>query len=144
MVRIIAAAVAILTLGRQASAEAAGGFVDRCAYQGANLTDGHWLGIYCRNKDTQIFGYNYTWIDLDYCLGNSAGNLISYSKGNFSGSCNNCTIAHDDSTLAMSCVCLDTNKQYRKSTLDLNTTIHDSNGCAGCFDHFGNKTWEGP
>lgn len=37
------------------------GFVEYCAYVGANLTDGHWLGAFCRNNMTSVFGYNYTW-----------------------------------------------------------------------------------
>lgn len=36
-------------------------FVDFCAYKGVNLTDIHWLGAYCRNDMTEVFGYNYTW-----------------------------------------------------------------------------------
>lgn len=35
-------------------------FVDYCAYVGSNLTD-HWLGLFCRNNMTEVFGYNYTW-----------------------------------------------------------------------------------
>ena len=38
-----------------------GGFVSFCAFTGANLTDGHWLGVYCENNDISDFGYNYTW-----------------------------------------------------------------------------------
>ena len=35
-------------------------FVNYCAYVGSNLTD-HWLGLFCRNNMTEVFGYNYTW-----------------------------------------------------------------------------------
>lgn len=36
-------------------------FVDFCAYVGSNFTNGHWLGAYCRNNLTEVFGYNYSW-----------------------------------------------------------------------------------
>lgn len=36
-------------------------FAEYCAYVGANLTDGHWLGAFCRNNMTDVFGFNYTW-----------------------------------------------------------------------------------
>ncbi len=74
-------------------------FIDYCAYVGSNLTDGHWLGAYCRNNMTEVFGYNYTWyahvwpvvgvsgltdrrdrLDLDRCVGNNNSQLIAYDK----------------------------------------------------------------
>jgi hypothetical protein len=36
-------------------------FVDYCGFVGANLTDTHWLGVYCRNNMTDVYGYNWTW-----------------------------------------------------------------------------------
>jgi hypothetical protein len=38
-----------------------GGFVSFCAFTGANLTNNHWLGVYCENNEIQEFGYNYSW-----------------------------------------------------------------------------------
>lgn len=35
-------------------------FVIYCGFVAANLTD-HWLGAFCRNNMTEVFGYNYTW-----------------------------------------------------------------------------------
>jgi hypothetical protein len=37
----------------------ADGFINSCAYPGANLT-GHSLGLFCLNNDGSNFGYNYT------------------------------------------------------------------------------------
>jgi hypothetical protein len=36
-------------------------FIGYCAYVGSSLADGHWLGTFCRNNMTAVFGYNYTW-----------------------------------------------------------------------------------
>ena len=75
-------------------------FVDYCGFVGANLTDTHWLGLFCRNNMTDVYGYNYTWyaplvilvsllvqdtdisgrIDLDFCLGNNGSQLIPYER----------------------------------------------------------------
>lgn len=80
-----------------------GTFDSCCAFSGANLTDNHWLGIYCRNDQTAMFGYNYSWyvsaepnpitmpctatltdirgrIDLDFCVANNGGQLIGLKK----------------------------------------------------------------
>ncbi|KAK3945271.1 hypothetical protein QBC46DRAFT_114677 [Diplogelasinospora grovesii] len=119
-----------------------GGLVNSCAYAGANLTGNHWLGIYCLNNDTAIWGYNYTWINLDNCLANNGGQLISYENGSYSGTCSGCAISHDNTTLHLSCLCWDTNNRQQNSSIDLNTTIYDTNGAAGCFSHMGNLTWE--
>lgn len=60
---LVSTGMAILTVGWANSQENPGiqSFVDFCAYRGVNLTDGHWLGAYCRNSMTDSFGYNYTW-----------------------------------------------------------------------------------
>jgi hypothetical protein len=41
-------------------------FAEYCAVGGANLTDQHWLGLYCRNHMVEIFGYNWTWYFLTF------------------------------------------------------------------------------
>ncbi|KAK4162530.1 hypothetical protein QBC43DRAFT_345858 [Cladorrhinum sp. PSN259] len=118
-----------------------GGFIEFCAYQGANLT-AHSLSMYCQNNNTEIFGYNYTYIDLDFCVGNNGGQLVSWENGSYSGTCTNCTIAIHE-TVDLTCSCWDTNNQHVVSTLDLNTTIFDVDGSAACYTHVSNKTWEG-
>ncbi|KAK4232216.1 hypothetical protein QBC38DRAFT_505955 [Podospora fimiseda] len=118
-----------------------GGFIELCAYQGVNLTD-HFLGMYCLNDHTEIFGFNYTWINLDYCVGNNGGQLVSWENGNYSGTCTNCTIKVNV-TVDLTCSCWDTNNKHVVSTLDLNTTVFDVDGSAACYAHVGNKTWEG-
>ncbi|KAJ4417461.1 hypothetical protein N0V85_001848 [Neurospora sp. IMI 360204] len=55
-----------------------GGFAKNCIFTGASLRDGHWLGCNCLNDDVAIFGYNYTWLDLNFCVGNRNGTLESY------------------------------------------------------------------
>ena len=60
---IIAVILVAFALGFTVSgADQRGGFVDLCAFTGANLTD-HFLGLYCLNDATEVFSYNYTW----YC-----------------------------------------------------------------------------
>ncbi|KAK4128246.1 Cyanovirin-N, partial [Parathielavia appendiculata] len=115
-------------------------FVDYCAYRGVNLTGDHWLGAFCRNDMTAIFGYNYSWIDLDYCVGNNGGQLIPYENGNYSTSCTNCGIDFEMETLVLSCKCIDPDENEATSSLDLNTTIYNYNGSIGCFNHLGDKT----
>lgn len=60
---LVSTGMAIFTVGWANSQETSEiqSFVDFCAYRGVNLTDGHWLGAYCRNNMTDSFGYNYTW-----------------------------------------------------------------------------------
>ncbi|KAK4457898.1 hypothetical protein QBC42DRAFT_187408 [Cladorrhinum samala] len=138
---IIAVILVAFALGFTVSgADQRGGFVDLCAFTGANLTD-HFLGLYCLNDATEVFSYNYTWINLDYCVGNNAGTLVSYENGAYSGTCTNCTIAHD-ATLELTCSCWDMDNHHVTSTLDLNGTIYDADGSAACYAHKGNKTWE--
>ncbi|KAK4188357.1 hypothetical protein QBC35DRAFT_205962 [Podospora australis] len=136
---VIIAALGMFALGWVASGD--GGFVHDCAYAGASLTDNHWLGMYCLNDNVTTWGYNYTWLDLDGCIGNNAGQLFVIENGSYSGTCTNCTIAHD-TTLNLTCSCWDTTGHHIISTLDLNTTVFDFNGSAGCLSHMGNKTWE--
>ncbi|KAK3906844.1 hypothetical protein C8A05DRAFT_11411 [Staphylotrichum tortipilum] len=115
-------------------------FVDFCAYVGSNFTGGHWLGAFCRNNLTEVFGYNYSWIDLDLCVGNNASKLVPYNKGNYSTSCKRCKTSHDKKTLTLTCDCKNSKNGYSKSSLDLNTAIYDDNGSVGCFGHLGNKS----
>ncbi len=98
---LLAAGLALLAASWSSADEAPQiqSFVDYCAYVGSNLTDGHWLGAYCRNNMTEVFGYNYTWsthmwpvdcvpgltdsrgrLDLDRCVGNNNSQLIAYDK----------------------------------------------------------------
>ncbi|KAK4154034.1 hypothetical protein C8A00DRAFT_33210 [Chaetomidium leptoderma] len=143
----LSAGLAISAVGLAASEEPPQiqSFVEFCAYAGANLTDGHWLGAYCRNNMIDEFGYNYTWVDLDFCVGNNGGQLIAYKSGNYSTSCTKCAINHETKTLMLTCDCEHPDKEYSTSSLDLgNNILYDDNGSAGCFDHLGNKTWLGP
>ncbi len=77
-------------------------FIGYCAYGGSYLNDDHWLGTFCRNNMTKVFGYNFTWcvaldgrfrlqvrkltatthgrIDLDHCVGNNGSQLIAYEE----------------------------------------------------------------
>jgi hypothetical protein len=62
MINFILRAASILAfLAGLCVGENTNGFATTCAYQGVNLTDGHWLGSYCRNHLRTVFGYNYTW-----------------------------------------------------------------------------------
>ncbi|KAK3695249.1 hypothetical protein B0T22DRAFT_454799 [Podospora appendiculata] len=138
--------VALALVGGVSSAtpRTSGEFMGFCAFQGAKLADGHWLGAYCL-YDVLTWSYSYTWIDLDHCLANNGGELISWEDGAFSGSCNDCSIANTSTTLHLTCTCWDPEGQKKlASTIDLNTALYDSGGCAGCFSHTGNMSWEGP
>ncbi|KAL2130215.1 hypothetical protein VTI74DRAFT_6733 [Chaetomium olivicolor] len=138
---IISAGLAILTMGAAADGEPeTRSIVEYCAYTGANLTGDHWLGLYCRNDLTAVFGYNYSWIDLDLCVGNSGGQLIPYDSGNYSQSCLNCDLSHEQKTLILTCHCDKIPSGRMTSSLDLNTAIYDDDGATGCFGHLGNKT----
>ncbi|KAK3996466.1 hypothetical protein QBC44DRAFT_304425 [Cladorrhinum sp. PSN332] len=110
--------IAMLAITTSAVVDQKGGFIKLCAYQGANLT-GQFLGMYCRNDHTEIFGYNYTWIDLDYCVGNNGGQLVGWENGTFSGTCTNCTVAAANETLDLTCSCWGTNNKHVVSSLDL-------------------------
>jgi hypothetical protein len=59
----LSAALAVFALSavRSDDAPEIQSFVDYCAYRGVNFTGGHWLGGYCRNDMTAIFGNNYSW-----------------------------------------------------------------------------------
>ncbi|KAK4648701.1 uncharacterized protein QC761_112530 [Podospora bellae-mahoneyi] len=139
---VLTATVLLLGLVFPLLTSGEGGFTHDCAYAGANLTDKHhWIGVYCLNDDVDIYGFNYSMLDLDHCAGNNAGQLVVYENGNYSGSCENCTFIHDKS-LHLSCLCWDMNGGHTNSTLDLNTTLYDSNGAVGCYSFLGNKTWE--
>lgn len=58
IIGVILAALALSFI--VSGADQRGGFVDFCAFTGANLTD-HFLGLYCLNDATEVFSYNYTW-----------------------------------------------------------------------------------
>ncbi|KAK3301164.1 uncharacterized protein B0H64DRAFT_449816 [Chaetomium fimeti] len=95
-------------------------FVGYCAFVGANLTGDHWLGAFCRNNMTSVFGYNYTWIDLDLCVGNNGSQLVPYDNGNYSTSCTDCsTSAKPKETIILTCSCQDLNRHFFNSSLDL-------------------------
>ncbi|KAK4242324.1 hypothetical protein C8A03DRAFT_11419 [Achaetomium macrosporum] len=144
----VSASLAIFTMGRANAGDPPQSqtFAEYCAVGGANLTDQHWLGLYCRNHMVEIFGYNWTWIDLDFCVGNNGGQLATMDNGNYSTSCNNCNATHDfeKKTLFLSCACPNDAQDYIMSSLDLNTTLYEIDGAAGCFNHMGNETWRGP
>lgn len=76
-----------------------GSLANVCGWGGAKLTEGRWLGLYCRNDEIEVYNYNYTWyvprsvvfsgsdlteargrLDLDLCVGNYNGELIPYDK----------------------------------------------------------------
>ena len=46
--------------GSDDDSNASGGFIQKCAYPGANFTS-HYLGVYCLNNDVSVYGYNYSW-----------------------------------------------------------------------------------
>ncbi|KAK0730532.1 hypothetical protein B0H67DRAFT_476245 [Lasiosphaeris hirsuta] len=119
-----------------------GGFASFCAYPGANLT-GQWLGVFCQNDNSAIFGYNYSWLNLDLCVGNNAGQLANFEYGNYSASCRDCSIVSSHS-LYLVCSCTNMQGQLQNSSVDLNTTLFVSDGAASCFNYFGNKSWTGP
>ncbi|KAK1778834.1 hypothetical protein QBC45DRAFT_150446 [Copromyces sp. CBS 386.78] len=121
-----------------------GGYASHCIITGASLHEGHWLGCNCLNDDVAIFGYNYTWLDLNFCVGNRNGALESYDSGNYTTTCRNCRIFNNFRTIFLNCLCPDMAHVLHNSTLDLNTTLYDVDGCAGCYNHMGNKSSDGP
>ncbi|KAH8762535.1 hypothetical protein F5883DRAFT_116825 [Diaporthe sp. PMI_573] len=64
---------------------------ESCAV-GTYVLSGSSLGIYCNTDDYSNWYYDWTSIDLDVCVGNSAGTLIPYPFGNFSSSCGDCNV----------------------------------------------------
>lgn len=50
---LLAAALCRLAAGQ--------GFAYSCNARTAQLADGHWLGMYCLNLNTAMYGYNWTW-----------------------------------------------------------------------------------
>jgi hypothetical protein len=60
---LLSITLAIVAVGRQGDdvPPQIQSFAATCAYNGSNITDDHWLHMYCRNSDVQIFGYNYSW-----------------------------------------------------------------------------------
>ncbi|KAK3496620.1 uncharacterized protein B0T23DRAFT_59871 [Neurospora hispaniola] len=121
-----------------------GGYAIDCIFTGASLREGHWLGCNCLNDDVAILGYNYTWLDLNFCLGNRNGTLESYDTGNYTTTCRDCRILNNYRTIFLNCLCPDMAHVLHNTTLDLNTTLYNVNGCAGCYNHMGNKSWDGP
>ncbi len=70
--------LAALTLAAAALAPAAAAQLDlagSCNVQTAQLAHS-WLGLYCNNLNTASYGYNWTWIDLDWCVANRGGQLV--------------------------------------------------------------------
>ncbi|KAJ4394182.1 hypothetical protein N0V93_003399 [Gnomoniopsis smithogilvyi] len=58
------------------------------------------LGVYCNTDDLDDFAYDWTFIDLNLCIGNNNGSLASSPEGNFSDTCEGCNItwSHVDMT----------------------------------------------
>ncbi|CAN8098985.1 unnamed protein product [Discula destructiva] len=50
------------------------------------------LGIYCNNDDVKSYAYDWSLLDLDLCIANNDGALVSSPGGNFSDTCSNCTV----------------------------------------------------
>ncbi|KAB5580542.1 hypothetical protein GE09DRAFT_1082626 [Coniochaeta sp. 2T2.1] len=120
-----------------------GHFVGSCAYPGLKFVDTN-LGMYCLNDETALFGYNWTWIDLNKCLTNSDGKLFPSSFGGYANSCNNCSVS-TNAGAHLACDCLTQPGKDRTSTsIDLNTLIYNTGGAMGCCDTMGTKTWKGP
>ncbi|WPJ58101.1 hypothetical protein SMAC4_13074 [Sordaria macrospora] len=103
-----------------------GGYASHCIITGASLHDSHWLGCNCLNDDVAIFGYNYTWLDLNFCVGNRNGALESYDSGNYTTTCRNCRIYNNFHTIFLNCLCPDMAHVLRNSTLDLSKCHHPS------------------
>ncbi|AEO65824.1 uncharacterized protein THITE_152679 [Thermothielavioides terrestris NRRL 8126] len=118
---VLFASSAILAAGwrRSANPPLNGTFADVCGYGGGRLTEGRWLGAYCRNNQVEVYNYTYTWIDLNLCVANNDGQLIAYNNGNYTSSCGNCTVFVQSKTLFLNCICWNSAKHYTNSSLDL-------------------------
>ncbi|OIW35258.1 hypothetical protein CONLIGDRAFT_627315 [Coniochaeta ligniaria NRRL 30616] len=120
-----------------------GHFIGSCAYPGLRFVD-HALGMYCLNDNTAVFGYNWTWLDLDKCLTNNDGKLTPSSIGDYSSSCFNCNVSYI-SGVHLTCDCWNmAGTNQLQASVDLNSVIYNTNGAMGCCDQLGNKTWKGP
>ncbi|EPE07847.1 hypothetical protein F503_00569 [Ophiostoma piceae UAMH 11346] len=161
----LAALAALAVASSAASLPSALPLVGSCNVQTAQLSSSHWLGMYCSNANVASFAYNWTWIDLDWCLANRAGHLAGRRNGKFHASCTRCS-THlrptrlpspsepgsesaeasftDGHTLDLQCACLDAQGRGVSTAIDLNHVLVDVNGALGCYGRLGNKTLAGP
>ncbi|KAK2069645.1 hypothetical protein P8C59_004202 [Phyllachora maydis] len=119
------------------------GFTGSCAYPGLNFSRGHLLGLFCLNTDTSVYGYNYTCMDLDQCVGNNDGVLVGYNKGNFSSSCTDCTVSLTQ-PVSLSCACASLKGVTARTRVQLDTFVFNNNGALDCYGNLGVQSWEGP
>ncbi|KUI67880.1 hypothetical protein VM1G_02726 [Cytospora mali] len=56
------------------------------------LFNGTSLGVYCHGNNWTTWDFDWTWIDLNLCVGNSAGTLIPSVSGSYASNCAGCNI----------------------------------------------------
>ncbi|KAL8419388.1 hypothetical protein RB594_002569 [Gaeumannomyces avenae] len=121
------------------------GISESCTLAGAIFAQDKFLGAYCTNDRKEIHGYDWTWIDLDWCIRNDQGVLKFTENGYFSGSCSRCEFDLGSSRGSFSCRCVDGSGKLReRSTVQLDSQLWNRNGSLGCYDRSGNKTRAGP
>ncbi|KAJ9157196.1 hypothetical protein NKR23_g157 [Pleurostoma richardsiae] len=146
------ACLAAIGLARFAASQgtvgAGGGFGGSC-FIPSNIYSDHFLGMYCNNRFTAEYGYNWTWIDLNWCIGNNQGQLAGANNGFYLASCGNCTTFFDqgwqnNANVYLGCNCWTSLGTFPYSTVNLNQFVFNSDGTMGCFSHLGNQTLAGP
>ena len=104
-----------------------------CNVQTAQLAANNWLGMYCNNANVASFAYNWTWINLDWCLANRAGHLAGRKNGHFDASCTRCSThlrpisvrlpSTDGHTLDLQCACRDAHGRSVSTSIDLSPCL---------------------
>ncbi|KLU89290.1 hypothetical protein MAPG_08264 [Magnaporthiopsis poae ATCC 64411] len=107
---LLAATTACL-LARRCRAQ---GISENCTLAGAIFAQDKYLGAYCANDKKEIHGYDWTWINLDWCIRNDHGVLEFTDNGRFSGSCTRCEFDLESSRGSFSCRCVDGSGKLRE------------------------------
>ncbi|EHA58047.1 hypothetical protein MCOR02_010447 [Pyricularia oryzae] len=97
-------------------ANAEGGFTKTCFLGGASLDDKKYLGTTCTNEKYEIYGFDYSALNLDWCLTNDGGRLAFASDGKFSGSCHECKFDKNSDKGRFSCRCSDGSGELKDET----------------------------
>ncbi|TLD20541.1 hypothetical protein PspLS_08405 [Pyricularia sp. CBS 133598] len=120
---------------------AEGGFTKTCFLGGASLDDKKYLATTCTNDKYEIYGFDYSALNLDWCLTNDGGRLAFASDGKFSGSCHECKFDKNSDKGRFSCKCSDRSGELKdESHVELDDVVYNRNGAMGCYDHVANKS----
>lgn len=105
------------------------GFSKNCKIP--NLHEGSKLQSQCYDDCSACCGIYNTEIDLNNCIGNDNGDLLT-SMGGYMTDCNDCYLEND---YILTCTCMDEHQSPRHPTLDIRTVLVNTCGRLACMSH---------